>query len=224
MTLCLTEYLKGKDMEAKIKQVRIIGDWDDEVAHYEDNFKRDYLDKTLKDIGGAHGDKQKEVFENLNYHNIVHARDNIARNGRGFIDPETMPVLESMRYLVGLEDVQLCILRYRQGETNLWHRDYIPKYDHVERPGLKMKDIDDYMNRNYVRCLLMLEDRKPGQFMQTGDAMRNDWKKGDFFYYDGSLIFHSAGSAGPDPRYVLRITGEPTERFWQFLEQEEVVL
>lgn len=202
----------------EVKKVKIHGNWDQEIAHYKDNFGRDYLEKQLSITGN------EDVWKKLNHHNIVHAKKNIKRNSRGFIDPETMPVLESIRELCGLDDCQLIILRYETGETNLYHKDYIPRYDHLERPGMKMKENEEFANHQYVRCLLMLEDRKPGQFMQTGDIMRNDWKKGDFFYYDGRNVFHSAGNCGSEPRYVLRITGEPTERFWKFLEKEEYVI
>jgi len=200
----------------QLHKLRILGDWESEIHHYEPNFTRNYLEKTLRDIG------DKDQWQTLNQHSLFHHTNNVARNSRGFIDPITMPTLEKLRNLLGLESCQMIILRYQQGESNLYHRDYMPKHEHVERPDVILdENHDGVADSRLERMMLMLQDRKPGHFMQAGDLMINDWKAGDFFYYDSKTHFHSAGCAGPDPRYAIRITGIPTQQFWKFLETTE---
>lgn len=198
------------------KIIKVKGNWKEELKFYEDNCDRNYLNKTLKTI------KKKNKWKTLNKHNIIHHRQNIRRNSRGFVDPNTMPTLEKLRKLTGLDDCQLLILRYVQGETNLYHRDYIPSYDHKERKGVNLKKHDRPFNHDYERILLMLEDRAPGQFMQIGSRMINDWKAGELYIYEGKDVFHSAGNCGDSPRLVLRITGKPTKAYKKFLSRKEI--
>ena len=199
-----------------LKIIKVKGDWSDELKHYEANCGRSYLNETLKTI------KKKKKWSTLNKHNLVHHRQNIKRNSRGFVDPKTMPTLEKLRKIIGLDDCQMLILQYARGETNLYHRDYIPSYDHQERVDVKMKKHNNPVNENYERILLMLKDRAPGQFMQMGNKMVNDWKAGDLYIYDTKKLFHSAGNCGDEPRLVLRITGEPTKKYREFLKKKEV--
>jgi len=199
----------------EVKKIKIIGDWTEELKLYQPNFERYYLEKSLK----AMGDEEK--YKKLNHHNIIHAEKKILRNSRGFLDPKTMPTLESLRDLIGLKDSQLIILKYNRGETNLLHKDYIPKYDHVEREGLEREEqVHEWKNTHYIRMLMLLEDRKPGQYMQMGDMMLNNWDAGDLYFYNGQEIYHSAGSCGDDPRYVMRITGIPTPKYNDFMSKE----
>ena len=200
----------------KFKVIKIRGSWDDELQHYQDNFGRNYLSKTLKDM------KKKNTWKKLNKHTLLHDKSKVKRNTRGFIDAKTMPTLEKLRSIIGLDDCQMIILKYAQGETNLYHRDYIPKHDHLERPGIKMSTRKEVIYSDYERLLLMLEDRKPGQYMQIGHKMINKWHAGDLYYYHGQVDYHSAGNCGDHPRLVLRITGAPTKKFKKFLTKKEI--
>jgi hypothetical protein len=199
-----------------VKIIKIKGDWENELLYYKDNFSRDYLNKTFKDM------KHKSKWKNLNKHTLIHNSSNVRRNSRGFIDPKTMSTLEKLRNVIGLDDCQMIILKYAQGETNLYHKDYIPKHDHLERPDIKLSTRKEVIYSDYERMLLMLEDRKPGQFMQIGKRMINKWNKGDLFYYDGKKEYHSAGACGDQARLVLRITGAPTKKFKEFLKKKEI--
>ena len=196
--------------------IKFRGSWENELQYYQDNFPRDYLTKTLKDL------KNKNKWEKLNKHSLFHKNNNVNRNTRGFVDPKNMPTLEKIRDIVGLNDCQLVILKYEQGETLLYHRDYIPKQEHVERPDIKLSARTDSLYSNFERLLLMLEDRKPGQYMQIGNRMINKWQAGDCYHYNGKVEYHSAGNCGDHPRWVLRITGEPTEKFKEFLKKKEI--
>jgi len=200
----------------KFKMIKFRGNWKDELQYYQANFGRDYLTKTLKDL------KDKNKWKKLNKHSLFHKNYNVNRNTRGFVDPKHMPTLEKVRGIVGLNDCQVVILKYDQGQTNLYHRDYIPRHEHVERPDIKLSVRKEVGLSNFERLLLMLEDRKPGQYMQIGDRMINKWQAGDCYIYNGKVDYHSAGNCGDHPRWVLRITGEPTEKFNKFLKKKEI--
>jgi hypothetical protein len=203
----------------ELRKIRIIGDWQHEIEFYQPNFGRDYLEKKFQD------QENKKDWENLNPHTVIHRQGGIKLNSRGFVDPVTMPTLEKIRKLVGLMHCQLIIQRYEQGETNLYHRDLFPSYDLLERKGLD-REINDleFGNPDYVRLIMMLKDRQPGQFMQDGDHMINSWKAGDIFYFNSSKYYHSAGNCGQDSRWILRITGKPTSKFNEFLQKDEHII
>jgi hypothetical protein len=197
----------------QVKHVRIVGDWQNELQYYEPNFSRRGNEK-LKTNNCS-----DEEWNAINKHIFQHLKTGVVRNSRGWVNPELMPTLEKLRNLFGLDQIQLLILRYLPGESNLYHVDNFPRHDLHERPDVELdqSQLSDWSNTQMVRLLMTLEDRKPGQYMQTGDIMRNNWKAGDVFYYDGHTIFHSAGNAGTEPRMVLRISGIPTPAFEDFL-------
>jgi hypothetical protein len=201
-----------------IKHTRIIGNWLPELEFYQPNFGRQYLTETKNDPSYA------KDWEKLNVHTITaHEGLKVPRNTRGFVDPILMPTIEKLRNLCGLENLQMIICKYDQGTSNLIHVDYLPKYDHVERPGvlLDQDKLDNNSRGEFVRMLMLLKDREPGQYMQMGETMLNDWKAGDLFFYQGQQIYHSAGSCGSYPRFVLRFTGLPTKKFDNFINTSE---
>lgn len=56
------------------------------------------------------------------------------------------------------------------------------------------------------RALLMLEDWKPGHYLEiNGEAFVN-WKAGDWFAWQGDYP-HAAANIGVEPRYTLQVTG-----------------
>lgn len=199
-------------------KIKIKGDWQKELEHYKPNFGREYLEEVLAD------ETLVEKREKINPYNLTYNRSKAPRNSRGFVDPETMPVLESIRNITGLQDCQIVLQKYETGQVQLIHRDYMPGYDLAERADVNALPKDEYQNLQYKRMLLLLEDRKPGQFMQAGDTMINHWEAGDCFYYDTINTYHSAGNCGPYPRIILRITGLDTPEFQNFLSTPEHVL
>ena len=129
-----------------------------------------------------------------------------------------MPTLEKLRLLTGMDRCQLMLLKYDRGETCLYHVDRMPRWDLINNPNDTIPDdLDDFDNHQYIRMLIMPRDRAPGQYMQFGDIMLNDWKAGDAFYYRGVEVYHSAGVCGYEPRLAIRITGLRTPKFDQFI-------
>lgn len=70
-----------------------------------------------------------------------------------------------------------------------------------------------YINRfdpipeNVSRILVMLEDWKPGHYLEVNGTGFVNWRAGDFFFWKND-IQHAASNIGTDPRYTLQITGE----------------
>ena len=78
------------------------------------------------------------------------------------------------------------------------HRDRYQVY--IERN--KIQDID-----NVVRCIIFLENRKHGHFLEIDGTNISDWKAGEWVSWKGSTL-HLACNLGNSPRYTLQITGQ----------------
>ena len=59
---------------------------------------------------------------------------------------------------------------------------------------------------NAVRILVMLEDWKPGHYLEVDGVGVVNWVAGDYFMWD-SDVPHAASNIGTDDRYTLQITG-----------------
>lgn len=58
------------------------------------------------------------------------------------------------------------------------------------------------------RVLVMLEDWKPGHYLEIDGVAYVNWKAGDWFKWSGDTP-HAAANIGIEPRYTLQITGMP---------------
>ncbi len=76
------------------------------------------------------------------------------------------------------------------------HIDYFTAYK-------KIFGVED----NIIRILVMLEDWKPGHYLEIDDKGIVNWKAGDFFAWR-SHVPHAASNIGEEsnPRYTLQIT------------------
>jgi hypothetical protein len=61
--------------------------------------------------------------------------------------------------------------------------------------------------KNICRALIMLEDWRPGHYLEINKTGIINWKAGDYFFWE-SNVPHGASNIGTDPRYTLQITGE----------------
>lgn len=200
----------------KIQKFKIIGDFSNELEHYKKNFGREHLERVLKA-------KDYKTSLKMGQANIDYKKIGIKRNSRGYIDPIKMPKLEKLRKLIGWKNTQMIIMKYEQGEIQLRHIDHMPDYDIAEREELYVK-ADEFKNPAYHRMLLMLNDRYPGQFMHIDNQIINSWRKGDLFYYNSKEIYHGAGNCGVEPRWILRISGIPTDKFKNFAKKKIIKL
>lgn len=75
---------------------------------------------------------------------------------------------------------------------------------HVDHFRTYMK-LFDVKNENVVRILVMLEDWKPGHYLEIDGVGITDWIGGDYFVWD-SHVAHAAANIGVEDRYTLQIT------------------
>lgn len=76
--------------------------------------------------------------------------------------------------------------------------------------------------KNVCRILVMLEDWKPGHYLEIGGTGIVNWIAGDYFIWDTDCP-HAASNIGVDDRYTLQITCEradwtaqwDTEKIWK---------
>jgi len=204
-------------MNKKVHKFQVVGgNFDKELSYYKANFGREYLEQVLEK-------KDYKKSLKMGQANIDYKKIGIKRNSRGYIDPVKMPTLEKLRKLLGWKNTQMIIMKYEQGEIQLRHIDHMPDYDIAERKELYVK-ANEFKNPEYHRMLLMLNDRKPGQFMHIEDKIINSWKQGDMFYYNSKEVYHGAGNCGNEPRWILRITGIPTKKFENFKKKKIIKL
>ena len=60
------------------------------------------------------------------------------------------------------------------------------------------------------RVLVMLEDWRPGHYLEINKKGYVNWSAGDYFVWSADTP-HAASNIGIDPRYTLQITGEKTD-------------
>lgn len=62
----------------------------------------------------------------------------------------------------------------------------------------------DYLN--VCRILVMMEDWKPGHYLEVDSVGIINWKAGDYYIWENNCS-HAAANIGVDDRYTLQITG-----------------
>lgn len=68
----------------------------------------------------------------------------------------------------------------------------------------KMNDADP---KDVCRALLMLEDWKPGHYLEIDGVGYVNWRAGDWFLWENDVP-HAAANIGVEDRYTLQITGQ----------------
>lgn len=98
-----------------------------------------------------------------------------------------------------LKDIGFAVSHMSPGEVLPWHQD---------RYGRYKKIIGAEESVDVVRCILFLEDRKPGHFIEIQGQSLLDWKAGDWLAWKYDCP-HLACNLGSSQRYTLQITGMP---------------
>jgi hypothetical protein len=65
-------------------------------------------------------------------------------------------------------------------------------------------------SENVFRILIMLEDWKPGHYLEIDGTGIVNWVAGDYFVWEHDVP-HAASNIGIEPRYTLQITGTKSE-------------
>lgn len=78
--------------------------------------------------------------------------------------------------------------------------------EHVDHYRTYMK-IFGAEYQDICRVLIMLEDWKPGHYLEINKIGYVNWKAGDYYLWKSDCP-HAASNIGVDDRYTLQITGE----------------
>jgi hypothetical protein len=91
----------------------------------------------------------------------------------------------------------------------------MPEHTDHYRTYLKLYDAK---YENVHRILVMLDDWKPGHYLEIDGTGIVNWIAGDYFVWENSTP-HAASNIGTEPRYSLQITAEKfsTEDIWRKL-------
>lgn len=99
--------------------------------------------------------------------------------------------------LLGWKDIGYTFYKMNPGDILPPHRDHFSKYK-------SLFNITD--SNNVMRCLVFLENKKPGHMFEVEGLNIGDWNSGDAVAWRGT-VQHCALNAGYEPRYTLQITG-----------------
>ena len=103
----------------------------------------------------------------------------------------------------------------KPGQMHVWHVD--PVYGN----GLWDEDGEEWKQKNLVRFFIMLDDWRPGQFMQFGSEFLR-WKRGDVIFFRWQDVPHGTANTGHYNRPLLQLTGETTPEFEEMLKDPTV--
>lgn len=110
------------------------------------------------------------------------------------------PMPEWTEQLKGLFDFKnLSFTFYRMNTLEI-----MPEHSDHFRTYMKLFNAE---YENVYRILIMLEDWKPGHYLEVDGVGIVNWVAGDYFIWENSTP-HAASNVGVDPRYTLQITGE----------------
>lgn len=98
---------------------------------------------------------------------------------------------------LGWKDCGYTFYRMQVGDILPPHADHFNKYKEL----FHIADSEDVM-----RCIVFLEDKKPGHMSEFEGLGVGDWHRGDAIAWRGT-VEHSALNIGYEPRYTLQITG-----------------
>jgi hypothetical protein len=81
--------------------------------------------------------------------------------------------------------------------------------EHVDQYK-RYRELHNVKYENVVRILVMLEDWKPGHYLEIAGQGITNWIAGDYFIWEAGTP-HAAANIGTEDRYTLQITGTKIE-------------
>lgn len=89
--------------------------------------------------------------------------------------------------------------------------------EHVDHFNTYAK-IHEVEKKNIIRILVMLENWKPGHYLEIDGIGITNWISGDYFVWENDVP-HAAANIGIEPRYTLQITATkvPSQDIWHKL-------
>ena len=92
--------------------------------------------------------------------------------------------------------VTVSTIKQYPGNTIPWHRD---TFFQIKKRFPERKD-------NPVRANINLEDWKIGHFIQYNNEVYSNWKAGDGYMWD-STVLHLGANAGMEPKFTIQVSG-----------------
>ena len=95
-----------------------------------------------------------------------------------------------------LKNLSIAVNLFQPGQYLPYHVDRFEKY----------RKINNIVDEQIVRVILMLEDSKPGQISQVCDTTIGRWNAGDWFQWDAD-DYHTFYNFSLYNRYAIQLTG-----------------
>ncbi len=118
-----------------------------------------------------------------------------------FFDKKSMPDWSrKILKMSKLENAYLVVHMNPPGSTNPWH------YDTFAGMSKMKTDPKSKVKKKIMRVLLFVDDWHWGHFLQVGNQVVSNWKKGDIYSWKSDR-YHLATNSGITKRYTIAITG-----------------
>jgi len=156
-----------------------------------------------------------EQYKDLNYYKVVHNNPQDMKRWRkeGYTHPDelftgamcphgekhpswTSKIVEWLEKDFGWKDIGANFYRMETGVILPTHADLYQEY--TKKFNLTQRQSE--------RVLLLLEDWKPGHYLEVNGKPIVDWKAGYWVWWPGDME-HAASNIGIDYRYSLQLTG-----------------
>lgn len=143
-------------------------------------------------------DKHKGNEDNCRYIEAGHLPESLTLYN--YFEPNPMP--QSIEYIKShfkeLKNVSVAINLFKPGQYIPIHYDRFDTYKRVNNLG---------NNCSICRYMVMLEDSVPGQMLQIGDTVYNNWKAGKVYNWCNYAL-HTFYNLSTENRYAVQITGQ----------------
>lgn len=128
------------------------------------------------------------------------------------LEYELKPVFQKMVDALKLEGKQQSRVHV-QMPGHVWnmHIDKLEKFN-LEDPS------------RVFRFMIMLEDWKPGHFIQYGNFVHTQYKAGEIYSFDWMNVPHCTANAGFDPRCTLLVTGTASTETYKLIAEYDTVI
>lgn len=123
-------------------------------------------------------------------------------------------------HATGLKDPVCWIHVQMPGQMHLLHMDNA-RADNLHKSKSRKSLTLEQRRKKIARVFIMLDDWYPGQIIMLGNYHWVKWKKGDTMYFSWSDLPHATANLGHDPRPMLFVQGEITDKFKAMLKSKK---
>jgi hypothetical protein len=152
----------------------------------------DHSFKTFNYVRQPITDEEVNQWQSQGYDNVK------SFTGMLYDSRNPMPTwIDRFKNMFGLKNQTYTFYKMQTLEIMPTHSDHFRTYS-------KLFDAD---RNNVCRVLVMLEDWKPGHYLEVDGYGVVNWSAGDYFFWKFDVP-HAASNIGIEDRYTLQITGE----------------